>query len=320
MKRKEPLTFRFGRYILRSLSIPALSLQTPCTELSCDIAATLAQLPPLPPDCEAIVLPAHPIKGDFPRLKGLFGSVIRYVPNAGARHLIDLSGTFKDYSSRFSGRRRNTLARRVRKFAEFSGGTHEMRIFSRPEEMPEFRRAAVTLSESSYKAQLGATFQDLAISVEELAEAASCGGVRGYVLYCGPSPAACVYCRVQGANLLYVYPAYAPGYASLSPGTVLLWLTLQSLFDEQRFKYLDFLWGVYPYKLLFSTTAIRVAAVYCFRGTLRNRLLVLSHLMLLILSKWMKAATARLRVSRLVQALGEKMVRRSQQAGREDPL
>jgi len=159
--------------------------------------------------------------------------------------------------------------------------------------------------------KIGATFEDLSITPEELAAAAARDGIRGYVLYCGGKAVAYYFCREQEGNLLYVHSAYDPQHAKLSPGTVLLWLILESLFAEQRFEYFDFLWGYYPYKEAFSRTAIRVACVYSFRGTLRNRALVLTHWALLTLTKWMRAATSRLGVADWVRALGEKLIRRT---------
>ena len=315
VRRNEPFTLRFGRYSLKTIQVPSLSLQTHCTNLPHDLAATLSHLPPMPPGCEAVVLPAHPVEGRLTRLKGFFGPLITYIGKAEPRYLIHLRGTFQDYTSGFSGRRRNVLTRAVRKFAEFSGGSLDFRVLTRPDEMPEFFRIAAALSGESYKRQLGATFEDLGVTPEELADTARRDGIRGYVLYCGGEAAAYYFCRELGGNLLYVHSAYDPRCAKLSPGTVLLWLILQSLYVEQRFEYFDFLWGFYPYKLAFARTSMRVACVYCFRGTLRNRALVLTHLTLLTLTKWMRAVTPRLRVAGLVQALGEKLIRRSPREG-----
>lgn len=309
VRRSEPFTLRFGRFTLKTFQVPSLSLQTHCTDLPRDLAATLSELPPIPPDCEAVVLPAHPIEGHFPRLKGFFGPVIQYISKAEPRYLIHLRGTFEEYTSGFSGRRRSVLTRHVRKFTEFSGGSLDFRVFTRPEEMPEFVGIAAALSQGSYKAKIGATFEDLAITPEELAEAAAGDGIRGYVLYRGGKAVAYYFCREQGGNLLYVHSAYDSGHAKLSPGTVLLWLILESLFAEQRFEYFDFLWGYYPYKEAFARTSMRVACVFSFRGGIRNRGLVLTHLALLTLTKWMRAVTSRPRVAGLVRALGEKLIR-----------
>lgn len=311
VRRNEPFTLRFGRYSLKTIQVRSLSLQTHCTDLPRDLAKTLSELPPIPPDCEAVVLPAHPMEGHFPRLKGFFSPVIRYISKGELRYLIHLRGTFEDYTVGFSGRRRSVLTRHVRKFTEFSGGSLEFRVFTRPEEMPEFVKIAATLSQGSYKAKIGATFEDLSITPEELAAAAARDGIRGYVLYCGGKAVAYYFCREQEGNLLYVHSAYDPLHAKLSPGTVLLWLILESLFAEQRFEYFDFLWGYYPYKEAFARTSLRVACVFSFRGGARNRALVLTHLTLLTLTKWMRAVTARLRMAGPVRALGEKLIRRT---------
>jgi hypothetical protein len=311
VKRNEPFTLRFGRYSLKTFHVASLSLQTHCTSLPRDLAATLSELPPVPPDCDAVVLPAHPIEGHFPRLKGFFGPVIQYISKAELRYLIPLRGTFEEYASGFSGRRRSVLTRHLRKFTEFSAGSLAFRVFTRPEEMPEFVKIAAALSQGSYKAKIGATFEDLAITPEELSTTAARDAIRGYVLSSGGKAVAYYFCREQSGSLLYVHSAYDPSCAKLSPGTVLLWLILESLFAEQRFEYFDFLWGYYPYKKAFARTSMRVACVITFRGSSRNRALVLTHLALWTLTKWMRALTPRLRLAGLARRLGEKLIHRA---------
>ncbi|MBZ5601910.1 MAG: GNAT family N-acetyltransferase [Acidobacteriia bacterium] len=304
-RRNETLAFRFGRYYLARVDIRAQSLQNPCTELAPDLDSTLARLPDLPPECDAAFLPAHPVGDGVPRARGLFGPVLQYVCNSGPRHLIDLRGSFDEYIAKFSRKRRHELRRTVRRFEELSEGALELRRFGTPEEMERFRDIAVELSGKTYKAAFGAAFNDIGPS-RDLAEAAARGDVRGYVLYSAGRPAAYGFFRAQGSNLAFVHTAYDPVYTKSSPGTVMLWLILQELIAEQRFAYLDFLWGQYSFKELFATTTIHVAAIYCFRNTLRNKLLVGSHWALILLSRLMVSMTRALGIDRLVKTIEEK--------------
>jgi CelD/BcsL family acetyltransferase involved in cellulose biosynthesis len=282
VKRTEFLTLRLGRRTIRKIAVRSLSLANPCTTLDTDIGATLSELPPIPADCEAVVLPAHPVCAPVPRLTGVFGPVIRYRSNSGPRHLVDLRGSFEEYASKFNHKRRHGLTREARKFAELSGGTLQLRAFRTPIEMRDFQRIAAAITAKTYKVRLGAAFDE---SADQLADAAARGTVRGYVLFFAGEPVAYELMRIQERNLLLASTSYDPAYAKSSPGTVLLWLVLQSLFDEQGFDYLDFLWGQYPYKKLFATTTVNVAAVFCFRNTLRNRMLVVGHFALILASR-----------------------------------
>jgi CelD/BcsL family acetyltransferase involved in cellulose biosynthesis len=289
------LAFRFGRHYLSRFRIRTLSLQNPCTELPGDISGTLSQLPALPPGCDAAFLPAHPVSAKLPRLR--FGRTLQYVSNSGLRHLIDLHGSFDDYIGKFSRKRRHELRRTVRRFAD--QGTLDLRLYATSEEILEFRAIAIALSSATYKASFGAAFADLAITPAELAESAARGDARGYVLFLSGHPVAYGFFRAQGANLLFVNTAYDPAHAPSSPGTVMLWLVLEHLFAEQKYAYMDFLWGQYPFKQLFATTTIDVAAVFCFRRTPRNLVLVLAHYALILATRVMLFVTggARLRGS-----------------------
>ncbi|MBZ5601911.1 MAG: GNAT family N-acetyltransferase [Acidobacteriia bacterium] len=304
VRKTEILTFRFGRHTIKRRLISAVSLETPCTSLTFDIDATFAQLPSIPDDCDAVVLPSHPIRRDLPRFAGWFAPVLRYVSNSGPRQLVDLRGTFEEYIAKFTHNRRNWLARKARRFAELSGGTLELKTFSAPREMLEFQQAAASITAKTYKARVGAAFEE---SAEDLAGSAGREGVRGYVLYSQGSPVAYQLWRVQARNLVLATTAYDPAHAKASPGMVLLWLALQSLFEEQRFDYLDFLWGQYPYKKVFATATINVAAVFCFRNTLRNKLLALSHYSLILATRAMIRVTQGFGLAPLAGRFGEKL-------------
>ena len=164
LRRNETLAFRFGRYHLAKLVIPVLSLETPCTSLSTDIEATVARLPELPTECQAAVLPSHPIETKPPRVRGWFAPVLEYCWKTGPRQLIGLRGTFADYTSKFRHEQRSLLVRKTRKFAELSGGTCEWRVFRDRDDILEFARIAASISRQTYQAGIGIGFADLKIS------------------------------------------------------------------------------------------------------------------------------------------------------------
>ena len=283
-KKTEPFTFRLGRRTLRRLSIPSLSLETPCTSLSVPLETTLAALPRIPGDCRAIVLPAYPVERKPPRFAGLFKPVFRYVSNSGPRQLIHLRGAFAQYAAKFPHKRRHWLMREARKFAEHCGGSLDLRTFQVPEDMASFRETAAAITSRTYKSRIGARFEE---TREELEALASERAALGYVLYCKGSPVAYEYFRVQGNNILLASTAFDPAYAKFSPGTVLLWTVLQDLFEEQAFDYLDFLWGQYGYKKFFATATLDVAAVFCFRNTPANLALAGCHFALILATRAM---------------------------------
>ena len=91
-------------------------------------------------------------------------------------------------------------------------------------------------------------------------------------------PAAYALCMRQGDALIYSTIGYDPQYKDLSPGTVLLYLILQRLFAEQRFRIFDFVVvGDYGYKTMFSTGSLDYARVLWFPWSLKNFALVGLH-------------------------------------------
>jgi hypothetical protein len=73
--------------------------------------------------------------------------IIRYAAYRDKRYFIDLSsGSFDTYLARFSSKTRSTLRRKMRRFADFSGGAIDFRCYASPEEMIEFRRHAIAVS------------------------------------------------------------------------------------------------------------------------------------------------------------------------------
>jgi hypothetical protein len=70
---------------------------------------------------------------------------------------------------------------------------------------------------------------------------------------------------------------WAPVHAPSSPGTVLQLLALKSLFEEQRFRVIDFTEGEVPHKELFSTAGRLCADIYVIKWRLGPDLLVALH-------------------------------------------
>jgi len=65
--------------------------------------------------------------------------------------LFDLSGSFDQYMVAFSGKTRSGLRRKLRKFAQISGGTIDWRQYRTPQELPIFFDLARTVSAKTYQ-------------------------------------------------------------------------------------------------------------------------------------------------------------------------
>jgi CelD/BcsL family acetyltransferase involved in cellulose biosynthesis len=218
--------------------------------------------------------------------------VLRYVPRYGDRYVVDLHGSFKEYLKKFSKKSRGNLQRMVRKLAETNGGVADVREFRTPEEMAIFRDAAVAISRASYKSELGWGFQEEESFARETELEAAQGRVRGYVLMSGDQPAAYVFCRIDHDVIVYKHIGYDQRFTQYSPGTALLYLVLERLFNEGEFIMLDFDGTeYYPYKEFFSTRTIKCARVIWFKPTIRNIALTGAHFV--VTTAWRFAATLR---------------------------
>src|SRR5207302_1769781 len=84
----------------------------------------------------------------------LVGDAIRYVPGRIVRHYLDLSGTFDAYLAKFSSKTRSTLKKKVRRFAERSGGTIDWREYRTAAEARQFHQLARVVAEKTYQEHL----------------------------------------------------------------------------------------------------------------------------------------------------------------------
>ena len=270
------LRFNIPGMRLFSLKIPGLISDTHFSAA----AGSLLPLPPFkkfPAGVEVVWIPSHPVNTRLPRLSFQSGT-IRYVPSQYQRYWVDLHGDFDGYLRKFSPKSRKNMRRNVRKFAELCEGEIRWRTFSGPEEIEEFYRDARRISSLTYQEKLWNS--GLPSSDEfrrQLAAGAAQGTVRGYVLYYGTRPVAYIYCRARNAFLLYEFVGYDPSFQSSSPGDVLLYLALNHLFEEGRFRALDFGPESSFYKKFFSNRATACADVYYFPCKLRVLFLLCAH-------------------------------------------
>jgi CelD/BcsL family acetyltransferase involved in cellulose biosynthesis len=276
----KPLQFRFllGEFPLFSMTFTAKVLDVHFTRLS--------SIPddPRPPIGEfaggwdAAVILAHPVVGRLPRL-ALLQESIRYVPREYDRRLIDLRGTFQDYLKKFSRERRHKLRWQVQRAERLSHGAVRWNEYRTPEEILEFYGHAREVSQHTWqKRLLRLGLPDQIEFQSEVATLAAQDAVRGYVLFDGDKPIAFIYARTEAeGTLVFKLTGYDPQYRSWSPGNVLLYLVIERLFCEGKFRTFDMAEGEDARKIFFSTAGVRCADIYYFRRTLKNLCLVGLH-------------------------------------------
>lgn len=277
VKQTSLFTARLGEMKIFSWRLTGYVLKThftqlpPCPELPSALAEWFEQ------SVDVAVMRSHPIKAPLPRVS-LLPEAIRYVPASYQRYWVEIEGTFDTYLKKFSAKSRNTLMRKIKKFAEFSGGEIDWREYQQPEEMLEFHQLALTVSQKTYQERLldcglpaGKDFQD------EIIALATVGKARGYILFHQQCPIAYIFCPVHEGIAIYEYVGHDPEYQRWSPGTILQYFVLQSLFAAGDAKIFDFTEGEGAHKAFFSTHSQYCADIYYFRRTINNLLKVLLH-------------------------------------------
>ena len=78
--------------------------------------------------------------------------------------------------------------------------------------------------------------------------------------------------------LEYAFLGYDQDFSDLSPGTVLLYLSIEKIFSQRRFRQFSFGYGTNQTKEVFCTSKYLQADFYYARMTPKNAALIYSHL------------------------------------------
>ncbi|MTW21202.1 GNAT family N-acetyltransferase [Allochromatium palmeri] len=228
-----------------------------------------------------------------------------YVFSRSPRFYIELEGSFDDHIQRnCSSKSRSTLRRKIKKFREKCGGEIDWKIYRSPDEIAEFHTQALAVSANTYQEKLfqGGIAGDDQFKKQMLEDAAK-DNARAYLLFDQGKPIAYLYLRSDEDVLTYDYLGYLPEYGKWSAGTVLQWLALESLFQENRYQLFDFTTGYGDHKRQFASNQVEEANAFFFRPTLKNRLLVAGHRAMSSFSAWVGDIVDRLGLRQKIKHL-----------------
>ncbi|WP_284734562.1 GNAT family N-acetyltransferase [Sphingosinicella terrae] len=204
------------------------------------------------------------------------GDLALFVRQAYVRSYARLDLDFDTYLAGFSAKSRSTLKRKLRKLAEQSGGSLDLRVYRRPDELEEFHRQARALSALTYQERrLGAGLPDGEAAVAEMQSLARRDQVRAWLLFVDRRPVSYLYAPAEGETLIYAHLGYDPGFAAFSPGTVLQLEAMRLLMDEHRFRLFDFTEGDGQHKRQFATDSLDCVDLLLLRRNPTN--LALGH-------------------------------------------
>jgi CelD/BcsL family acetyltransferase involved in cellulose biosynthesis len=203
---------------------------------------------------------------------------LRYVLQCFPRYYIDMAQTFDEYKSKFAGKTRATIQRKLKKFSAMCGGQIQWKSFSRPDDIENFWSLARQVSAKTYQERLlDAGLPDDLTYKREVLRLAEAGNVRAFLLFHDERPVSYLFCPVHDGIVQYAYLGYDLDYMRMSVGTVLQWLALECLFSERRFRFFDFTEGASEHKRLFATGHLECANIALLKPTLANLLLAHGH-------------------------------------------
>jgi CelD/BcsL family acetyltransferase involved in cellulose biosynthesis len=233
------------------------------------LAAAPPRLPPLQDGADGYLVSSLPaaMLGEV-----LSGTSLRpFVRQRYRRSYAELDGSFDTYLAGFSAKSRSTLRRKVRKFAERSGGAIDLRLYSAPSEMAQFYRHARAVSQLTYQERLlGAGLPDGPDALARMEALARRDSIRGWLLFLDGRPVSYLHAPAEGDTLVYAHLGYDPDIAELSPGTVLQFEVMRQLVGQRRFRLFDFTEGEGQHKRQFGTADLDCLDLLLLRGTLPN--------------------------------------------------
>jgi Acetyltransferase (GNAT) domain len=240
---------------------------------------------PLPDDAGAVAqlsqsslaqVYSHPVAEHLPRIALTYGA-IRYVARHYQRYTIETTGTFDAYLQRLSPKTRQTIKRKVRQYCAHVGSGAPWRRFETPTELREFHVLAHQISAETYQDRLfNAGLPPWPNFVDRIQKA---GAARGFLLYHETVPTAFLFTPVHHGRAVYTSLGYDPRYARWSPGAVLQYFALASMFDDPDVTLMDFAEGEGQHKATLATGSTYCADIYYFRITPRSAAAVAAHIL-----------------------------------------
>ncbi len=259
----------------------------------------------------AICMHSYALNAPQPRIT-FEADAIRYVIHQYRQHYILLRGSFEQYLGKFTSRERNKLKRTVRRFEEASEGALDFRIYTTPNQMPEFHRLALSISVKTYQHRLiDAGMPESPEFTRFLCDAAAAGRVMGFLLFVRGAPAAYEYCSVEpGGIVIGERTGFDPAHGRLAPGIVMQYLIIRHLLSATECRILDFSGGEARYKESFSTHSARCGDIVYFRRSVARTVAVCAHASLTTMNRGL----ARLLNTLQVKSRLKRYLRRSAEA------
>lgn len=162
-----------------------------------------------------------------------------------------------------SSKSRNTMRRKEKKLLAEFGDDVDFALVTSRSQIVRFLHAAECIESQTYHAALGAGLRDTAVWRAIVETTASSADLRSYVLFVRGQPIAYIFGHVYSDVWFLETTGYAPAFRQFSPGTILLWHTLNDL-ALQGIKSVDFGLGDASYKRMYGKESWEEATIDVF--------------------------------------------------------
>lgn len=229
--------------------------------------------------------------------------LIRYIPYSPYnRYFISIKGKFENYLDTFSGKTKSTLKRKVNKLRKACQGGLRFVPYEDSNRIEEFLDSATILSKKTYQHRLlGLGLNDSRGFREHVRYLAEHEAVKGYLLFDGDRPVSYILGKCVNGILSYDHVGYDPFYKEYSPGTVLMYLTLEHLFEQESVSVFDFTEGEGAHKELFATNKMKCADLYFFPSKIKNYAFILVHFSFHAVFEGISDLTEKLRLKKTIR-------------------
>ncbi len=157
--------------------------------------------------------------------------------------------------------------KKERKLAQHSGGEIELKIFQKPEDVPEFCSAAEKIIQTTYLRGLGVGFCDNEEMRKRLGVTSRKGWMNGFILYANNQPCAFQLGTLYQSVLYLDYTGFKSDLYPYSPGRILFIKMVDHLCRTQAVRGIDFGFGDAEFKRRYADRSWKESDLYLFNQT-----------------------------------------------------
>ena len=206
----------------------------------------------------------------YSAVSGLPGLLMRdHFPSLQSHWSLKLPPNAVDIYSKMSTKSRKNLKWQAKKLKEQFGGSLEISLFSRKQDLDQMFADIETVAKKTYHRALGFGFEDTPEMRQRMLLEAEKGWLRAYVLYLAGKPSAFWVGSVCDGKFHSCFLGYDDEHARFSPGIFLITRVLEGLCSE-GLEEVDFGLGDAEYKQRFGNQCWEDACIHIFANSPRG--------------------------------------------------